>query len=167
MQLVYVCWLAVEFLFLWAFLVETKNRTLEETAALSDGEDALQPISHKAEPHEVCEEAFLEKRVPSPLTMKSRKLKAPLFYLSFYSFKPYLPRATKSLSFSQAPNIHVRYNTRHFDTPFIPCLHPLGLYWVKGHPIWTSRDQSLPSNGVEAGVEAASVSDIGIRPALV
>ncbi|KIM53699.1 hypothetical protein SCLCIDRAFT_31680 [Scleroderma citrinum Foug A] len=42
--LVYVCWLAAEFVFLWFFLVETKNRTLEETAAVFDGEDALEKI---------------------------------------------------------------------------------------------------------------------------
>ncbi|KAF9225987.1 hypothetical protein BS17DRAFT_765709 [Gyrodon lividus] len=59
--LVYVCWLAVEFFFLWVFLVETKNRTLEETAALFDGEDALQQISHKAEAHEAHLEASREK----------------------------------------------------------------------------------------------------------
>ncbi|KAI6116258.1 hexose transporter [Pisolithus sp. B1] len=44
--LVYVCWLAIEFVFLWVFLVETKNRTLEETAAIFDGEDALEKIAH-------------------------------------------------------------------------------------------------------------------------
>ncbi|KIM58733.1 hypothetical protein SCLCIDRAFT_1218432 [Scleroderma citrinum Foug A] len=47
--LVYVCWLAVEFVYLWFFLVETKNRTLEETAALFDGEDALEMIAHQGE----------------------------------------------------------------------------------------------------------------------
>jgi len=36
--------LAVEFVFLWFFLVETKNRTLEETAAVFDGEGALEKI---------------------------------------------------------------------------------------------------------------------------
>ncbi|KIM63728.1 hypothetical protein SCLCIDRAFT_23910 [Scleroderma citrinum Foug A] len=43
-DLVYVCWLVVEFVFLWFFLVETKNRTLEETAAVFDGEEALEKI---------------------------------------------------------------------------------------------------------------------------
>jgi len=43
-----VCWLAFEFVFLWLFVVETKNRTLEETAALFDGEDAIDQIMHKA-----------------------------------------------------------------------------------------------------------------------
>ena len=39
MQIVYCCWLAFETVFLYFFVVETKNRTLEETAALFDGED--------------------------------------------------------------------------------------------------------------------------------
>ncbi|KIM63741.1 hypothetical protein SCLCIDRAFT_1213888 [Scleroderma citrinum Foug A] len=42
--LVLDCLLAVEFVFLWFFLVETKDRTLEETAAVFDGEDALNKI---------------------------------------------------------------------------------------------------------------------------
>ncbi|KAG2117346.1 hexose transporter [Suillus discolor] len=61
--LVYVCWLAVEFVFLWFFLIETKNRTLEETAALFDGEDVLEQIANKAEgQHEVYEDGSLEKK---------------------------------------------------------------------------------------------------------
>ena len=39
----------MEFVYLWFFLVETKNRTLEETAALFDGEDALEMIAHQGE----------------------------------------------------------------------------------------------------------------------
>ncbi|KAH0835891.1 hexose transporter [Lanmaoa asiatica] len=50
--LVYVCWLVCEFVFLWFFIVETKNRTLEETAALFDGEDAIEKIVQQAEAHE-------------------------------------------------------------------------------------------------------------------
>jgi len=34
---------------LWFFLVETKNRTLEETAAIFDGEDAIETIAHQGE----------------------------------------------------------------------------------------------------------------------
>ncbi|KAH0835887.1 hexose transporter [Lanmaoa asiatica] len=60
--LVYVCWLACEFVFLWFFIVETKNRTLEETAALFDGEDAIDQITHKAAADDVREDIFLEKR---------------------------------------------------------------------------------------------------------
>ncbi|KAG1736137.1 hexose transporter [Suillus paluster] len=61
--IVYVCWLAVEFIFLWFFLVETKNRTLEETAALFDGDDVLEQIANKAEgANEVHEDGTLEKR---------------------------------------------------------------------------------------------------------
>ncbi|KAI0763426.1 hexose transporter [Trametes elegans] len=40
--IVYCAWIAFEVVFLWFFIVETKNRTLEETAALFDGEDAHQ-----------------------------------------------------------------------------------------------------------------------------
>ena len=38
-QIVYCCWLAFELVFLYFFVVETRNRTLEETAALFDGDD--------------------------------------------------------------------------------------------------------------------------------
>ncbi|KAI0754442.1 hexose transporter [Daedaleopsis nitida] len=37
--IVYCCWLVFETAFVYVFIVETKNRTLEETAALFDGED--------------------------------------------------------------------------------------------------------------------------------
>ncbi|KAG9313602.1 hexose transporter [Chiua virens] len=50
--LVYVCWLACEVVFLWCFVVETKDRTLEETAALFDGEDAIKQITQKAMAYE-------------------------------------------------------------------------------------------------------------------
>ncbi|KAG9313586.1 hexose transporter [Chiua virens] len=55
--LVYVCWLACEFVFLWFFIVETKNRTLEETAALFDGEDALDTIMQQAEAHQARDDS--------------------------------------------------------------------------------------------------------------
>ncbi|KAG6839620.1 hypothetical protein H0H87_000390 [Tephrocybe sp. NHM501043] len=41
---VYCCWLLFELVFLYFFLIETKNRTLEETAALFDGEEALENV---------------------------------------------------------------------------------------------------------------------------
>ena len=56
----YVCWLACEFVFLWFFIIETKNRTLEEAAALFDGRDALDKIAHQAVAHHDCEDS--EKR---------------------------------------------------------------------------------------------------------
>ncbi|KAI0738927.1 hexose transporter [Daedaleopsis nitida] len=37
--IVYCCWLVFETAFLYFFIIETKGRTLEETAALFDGED--------------------------------------------------------------------------------------------------------------------------------
>jgi MFS family permease len=46
--LVYVAWLVFELVFLYFFIVETRNRTLEETAALFDGEDAVQEIQAAA-----------------------------------------------------------------------------------------------------------------------
>ena len=46
----YCCWLAFETVYLYFFIVETKGLTLEETAALFDGEDAtkLQKVAHQA-----------------------------------------------------------------------------------------------------------------------
>ncbi|KAI0762183.1 general substrate transporter [Trametes elegans] len=46
--IVYVCWLAFEIGFIWKFLIETKNRTLEETAALFDGEDTAEHLAEHA-----------------------------------------------------------------------------------------------------------------------
>jgi len=62
--LVYVCWLAFEFVFLWFFIVETKNRTLEETAALFDGADAVDQIMRQADTKEALEDS--EKRSTRP-----------------------------------------------------------------------------------------------------
>lgn len=46
--LVYLCWLVVELIFLFFFIVETKHRTLEETAALFDGEATAEQLAHQA-----------------------------------------------------------------------------------------------------------------------
>ncbi|KAH9859167.1 hexose transporter [Lenzites betulinus] len=46
--IVYVCWLAFEVCFIFRFLIETKNRTLEETAALFDGEDTADHLAEHA-----------------------------------------------------------------------------------------------------------------------
>jgi sugar porter (SP) family MFS transporter len=59
--IVYVCWLAFEFVFLWTYLLETKNRTLEETAALFDGEEALDRIAEQARARDVRDDPSLEK----------------------------------------------------------------------------------------------------------
>lgn len=53
--IVYCCWLAFEFVFLYFFLIETKNRTLEETAALFDGEEVAHHLEQVAEQHQVQE----------------------------------------------------------------------------------------------------------------
>ncbi|KAF9530275.1 hexose transporter [Crepidotus variabilis] len=46
--IVYVVWLAFEGVFLYFTVIETKNRTLEETAALFDGEDAAAVLAATA-----------------------------------------------------------------------------------------------------------------------
>ncbi|KAF8206409.1 general substrate transporter [Mycena galopus ATCC 62051] len=43
---VYLGWLAVELLFIWFYVVETKGRTLEETAILFDGEDKREDLAN-------------------------------------------------------------------------------------------------------------------------
>ncbi|KAF5343419.1 hypothetical protein D9758_011830 [Tetrapyrgos nigripes] len=43
--IVYCCWLAFETVFCYIYIVETKGLTLEETAALFDGEDAAKQIA--------------------------------------------------------------------------------------------------------------------------
>lgn len=53
MQIVYCCWLAFEFVFLYFMIVETKNRTLEETAALFDGEDISKHVVANVDADEV------------------------------------------------------------------------------------------------------------------
>ncbi|KAJ7610384.1 general substrate transporter [Roridomyces roridus] len=42
--IVYCVWIACEFVILYFFVIETKNRTLEETAAIFDGADAAEHI---------------------------------------------------------------------------------------------------------------------------
>ncbi|KAI1783954.1 hypothetical protein LXA43DRAFT_1128370 [Ganoderma leucocontextum] len=46
--IVYACWLVFEIGFIWCFLIETKNRTLEETAALFDGKDNADMLAQHA-----------------------------------------------------------------------------------------------------------------------
>ncbi|KDR67799.1 hypothetical protein GALMADRAFT_216182 [Galerina marginata CBS 339.88] len=49
--LVYVAWISFEVVFCYFFIIETKNRSLEETAALFDGDDTVAMISEKAAVH--------------------------------------------------------------------------------------------------------------------
>ncbi|RXW21520.1 hypothetical protein EST38_g4341 [Candolleomyces aberdarensis] len=46
--IVYCVWLAFELVFVYFFVIETKNRTLEETAALFDGDDAADQLAGAA-----------------------------------------------------------------------------------------------------------------------
>ncbi|KAH9919567.1 hexose transporter [Fomitopsis serialis] len=45
----YCCWIAFEFVFIYFLLVETKNRTLEETAALFDNKDLAKEVAEAIE----------------------------------------------------------------------------------------------------------------------
>lgn len=47
--IVYCVWLLFELIYVYFFVIETKGRTLEETAALFDGEDVAQELSAKGE----------------------------------------------------------------------------------------------------------------------
>ena len=51
-QIVYVCWLLFELVFLYFTIIETKNLSLEETAVLFDGETVIEQIAGKAA-HEI------------------------------------------------------------------------------------------------------------------
>ena len=50
MQIVYACWLLFELGFLYLYVIETKGRTLEETAALFDGVDATELVTGSSGP---------------------------------------------------------------------------------------------------------------------
>ncbi|KAH6906805.1 hexose transporter [Coprinopsis sp. MPI-PUGE-AT-0042] len=54
--IVYCCWIAFELVFVYFFIVETKGRTLEETAALFDGEEAAAELQEAAAGHHVVDE---------------------------------------------------------------------------------------------------------------
>ncbi|KAG6819636.1 hypothetical protein H0H93_009988 [Arthromyces matolae] len=64
--LVYVVWLIVETVFVYFFIVETKNRSLEETAALFDGEEAVETIAS----HHVASEAEKGSPTEEPIENK-------------------------------------------------------------------------------------------------
>ncbi|KAI5122108.1 hypothetical protein M0805_002230 [Coniferiporia weirii] len=61
--IVYACWLVVETLFCYVYIVETKGRTLEETAAIFDGLDPAGLLAQQGtslapeEVHEISEKA--------------------------------------------------------------------------------------------------------------
>ncbi|KAJ7909638.1 hexose transporter [Mycena leptocephala] len=68
--IVYCVWLVFEGVFLYFFVIETKNRTLEETAAIFDGEDATDQIVHSAAVqagvrHDIGDEKVLDEKASS------------------------------------------------------------------------------------------------------
>jgi hypothetical protein len=73
---VYVCWLAFESVFVYLFIVETKGRSLEETAALFDGEEAEHAIATHggAAPHEIRDD--LDEKLDDPGYSPTAELKA-------------------------------------------------------------------------------------------
>lgn len=57
--IVYTCWIAFELVYLYFFLVETKNHTLEETAVIFDGDeyaDRVQAAGHRDDREESLSE---------------------------------------------------------------------------------------------------------------
>lgn len=53
----YCCWLVFELAFVYIFIIETKGRSLEETAALFDGEQAeAAVVAHAVHGGEIREE---------------------------------------------------------------------------------------------------------------
>ncbi|KAH8113751.1 hexose transporter [Phellopilus nigrolimitatus] len=63
--IVYCCWIAFELVFCYFYIIETRNRTLEETAALFDGEDVVEQIA--AVGHDVREDHTDEKASASSI----------------------------------------------------------------------------------------------------
>ena len=56
LQIVYCCWLVAETAFRYTFIIETKNRTLEETAALFDGVNAPDLVGSPTVKHKASSE---------------------------------------------------------------------------------------------------------------
>ncbi|KAJ9111167.1 hypothetical protein QFC20_002661 [Naganishia adeliensis] len=53
--IVYCVFLAFEFVFCWFFIIETKNRSLEEISVLFDGEQVTEELKHRTERAELAE----------------------------------------------------------------------------------------------------------------
>jgi len=66
---VYCCWIAFETVYCYFFIIETKNRTLEETAVLFDGAEIADQITQTATDHVINNadtgDEILEKRSES------------------------------------------------------------------------------------------------------
>ncbi|EJT99118.1 hexose transporter [Dacryopinax primogenitus] len=62
--IVYDCFLLFQLVYIWFFLVETKNRTLEETAAIFDGDSDVADLASRA-----AHDAHLDSPVPTSLSV--------------------------------------------------------------------------------------------------
>jgi len=71
--LVYVFWLAFELVYVVLFVVETKGRTLEQTAALLDGDDTAADIAYRASIHAGIEDMSRQPRLRSSMLDLSSK----------------------------------------------------------------------------------------------
>ncbi|KAK7676718.1 hypothetical protein QCA50_020294 [Cerrena zonata] len=71
--IVYCCWIAFEFAFCYFMIVETKNLSLEETAALFDGADAQRNITNAV--HEVRHDDYVDEKTSDSYT-PTNELKA-------------------------------------------------------------------------------------------
>ena len=61
--MVYCVFIAFELVYCWLFIIETKNRSLEETAALFDGEEVMNKVS--AAGHDALDDHAPEKDAAS------------------------------------------------------------------------------------------------------
>ena len=57
LQIVYVCWIVFETAFCYVYIVETKNRSLEETAAMFDGVGVDELLARPSEGKELPEDS--------------------------------------------------------------------------------------------------------------
>ncbi|KAF9052411.1 general substrate transporter [Hymenopellis radicata] len=96
--IVYCGWLIIELVFVVTFIVETKGRTLEETAAIFDGEQQEQDIAHmggEAATMTMSRAVALEDRVPTDSDESHRWSQDK----ESETYHPIRPRQTPEVSF--------------------------------------------------------------------
>ena len=73
--LIYTIWLVFEFIYIWLWAAETKGRSLEETAALFDGEDAIAELTNRTG-HDLAEGGVRRDNKLSPTESGDEKIDA-------------------------------------------------------------------------------------------